>query len=205
MTTLTIPRTSSRIAGSLLSATLITLALLTLMNLLISSDTVPPEEATPKPVEVVMDEPTIEVIIDNKPVKPVEPQSPPDVPKMIVETQVETTTKPSFGPLKRQEVSIRNDGIPVTDGEYLPIVKVEPTYPRSALRRGIEGWVIVEFTVTTSGAVRDAFVVESQPTKIFDRAATKAALKFKYKPRVVDGSPVEVPGVRNKISFAIGK
>ena len=34
------------------------------------------------------------------------------------------------------------------DGEYLPIVKVAPVYPRRALQRGIEGFVIVEFTVT---------------------------------------------------------
>ena len=46
-------------------------------------------------------------------------------------------------------------------------------------------------------------VVESQPNRIFDRAATQAAAKFKYKPRVIDGEPIEVPGVQNKITFEI--
>jgi len=89
------------------------------------------------------------------------------------------------------------------DGEYLPIVKVRPIYPNSALSRGIEGYVIVEFTVTRQGTVRDVVVVESQPNRIFDRAATQAAAKFKYKPRVIDGEPIEVPGVQNKITFEI--
>ena len=89
------------------------------------------------------------------------------------------------------------------DGDYLPIVKVAPIYPRRAQSRGIEGYVIVEFTVTKSGSVRDPFVVEAQPEGIFDRAAMDAALKFKYKPRVVDGEATEVAGVQNKISFEI--
>ena len=93
-------------------------------------------------------------------------------------------------------------GFGITDGEYLPIVKVAPVYPARALNRGLEGYVIVEFTVTENGSTRDAFVVESTST-LFDRAAVEAALKFKYKPRVIDGTPVEVPGVRNRISFAI--
>lgn len=90
-----------------------------------------------------------------------------------------------------------------SDGEYLPIVKVAPVYPRRALSRGIEGYVIVEFTVTKQGTVRDAKVVRAEPESLFDQAAIDAALKFKYKPRVIDGEAVEVAGVQNKISFQI--
>jgi protein TonB len=93
-------------------------------------------------------------------------------------------------------------GFGISDGEYLPIVKVAPVYPSRALSRGLEGYVIVEFTVTRQGTVRDASVVESTST-LFERAAVDAALKFKYKPRVIDGEAVEVPGVRNKITFEI--
>lgn len=89
------------------------------------------------------------------------------------------------------------------DGDYLPIVKVAPIYPRRAQSRGIQGFVIVEFTVTTNGSVRDPIVVQAEPEGVFDRAAMDAALKFKYKPRVVDGEPTEVSGVQNKISFEI--
>ena len=90
-----------------------------------------------------------------------------------------------------------------SDGEYLPIVKVAPVYPRRALSRGIEGYVIVEFTVTKQGTVKEPQVIKAEPESLFDRAAMDAALKFKYKPRVVNGEAVEVAGVQNKISFQI--
>lgn len=89
------------------------------------------------------------------------------------------------------------------DGDYLPIVKVAPVYPQRAIDRGIEGYVIVEFTVTKTGSVRDPKVVEYEPSTIFNKAAIDAALKFKYKPRVVNGEPIEVHGVLNKITFKL--
>ncbi len=91
------------------------------------------------------------------------------------------------------------------DGEYLPIVKVAPTYPRRAAQRGIEGYVVVEFTVSTLGTVIDPKVIESDPPGVFDSAAINAASKFKYKPKMVNGVPVEVPGVRNIIRFELDK
>ena len=89
------------------------------------------------------------------------------------------------------------------DGEYLPIVKVAPVYPRRALTRGIEGYVLLEFTVNSTGAVENPVVVEADPPGIFDRAAMQAALKFKYKPKVVNGEPIAVAGVRNRITFEL--
>ncbi len=91
----------------------------------------------------------------------------------------------------------------VADGDYLPIVKVKPVYPRRAQQRGIEGYVLLEFVVTTSGAVRDPVVIEASPPGIFDRSAIQAALKFKYKPRVANGERMEVSGVRNLILFKL--
>ena len=90
-----------------------------------------------------------------------------------------------------------------SDGEYLPIVKVAPVYPRRAQTRGIEGYVVLEFIVTKTGAVRNPFVVEAKPPGIFDRSAINAALKFKYKPKVVNGEPIYVAGVRNRITFEL--
>ena len=94
-------------------------------------------------------------------------------------------------------------GLESGDGEYLPIVKVAPVYPRRALQRGIEGYVIVEFTVTVQGSVKEPFVVEANPEGIFERAALEAVSKFKYKPRVVNNEPAEVAGVQNRITFEI--
>ncbi len=95
-------------------------------------------------------------------------------------------------------------GLSASDGEYLPIVKVAPNYPDSALSRGLEGYVVLEYTVTRQGTVRDPVVIETT-SSLFNRAAMQSALRYKYKPRVVDGEPVEVPGVRTRITFALDK
>ena len=109
-------------------------------------------------------------------------------------------------------------GLMVGDGEYLPIVQVQPTYPRQALARGLVGWVIIEFTVTEMGSVIDPFIVsncavvqsrpdqaecQDHPSRIFDTAALRAALKFKYKPKVIDGIAMATAGVQNKITFEL--
>ena len=91
------------------------------------------------------------------------------------------------------------EGLLVTDGEYLPIVKVAPQYPRRALSRRIEGYVIIEYTVTKEGVVKDPVVVEAAPKGVFDRAALQSASAYKYKPRIVDGQPIDVPGYAPKL------
>ena len=138
-----------------------------------------------------------------KPEKPPEPEVPPDMPEPESSNQFDNTMIVSVtAPSTQVNLNVSGVGFGVSDGEYLPIVKVAPVYPSRALSRGLEGYVIVEFTVTQAGAVKDVFVVEST-SSLFERAAVEAAYKFKYKPRVIDGVPVEVPGVRNKITFEI--
>jgi len=91
------------------------------------------------------------------------------------------------------------------DGDFLPIVKVAPNYPRRAAQKGIEGYVVVEFTVTSLGTVIDPRVIEADPPNIFNREAMAAVKKFKYKPKVENGKPMEVKGVRNIIRFELEK
>ena len=79
-----------------------------------------------------------------------------------------------------------------------------PIYPQRALVHGIEGYCVVQYTVTRQGTIRDPFVIEDQCTNsMFHRPSLQAALKFKYKPRVIDGQAVEVPGVQNKFTYVI--
>ena len=93
---------------------------------------------------------------------------------------MELTGGPYIGPI----------GSPVIVRDVMAVSRTPPQYPYSARRRGIEGWVRVSFTVTETGLVRDAVVLESEPRDIFDRAALRAVSKWKFKPRVVDGKPV---------------
>ncbi|MBD07612.1 MAG: energy transducer TonB [Gammaproteobacteria bacterium] len=140
-----------------------------------------------------------------KPEKPPEPEEMPEMPAPDLANNFDNSMAVSVSaPQISTSMNVGGVGFGISDGEYLPIVKVAPVYPARALQRGLEGYVIVEFTVTPAGTTRDALVVESTST-LFERAALEAALKFKYKPRVIDGEAVEVPGVQNKISFEITK
>lgn len=69
----------------------------------------------------------------------------------------------------------------------VPLERVPPKYPRGAANRHIEGWVKVEFTITTDGDVEDAVVIEAQPADIFDNAALQAISRWKFKGKIVDG------------------
>lgn len=95
-------------------------------------------------------------------------------------------------------------GMGTADGEYMPIVKVAPIYPRSALVRKLTGQCAVSYTVTTTGTVTGVSVMENYCTdSIFHRPSVDAAKRFKYKPRIIDGVAVEVRGVQNVFYFDI--
>jgi protein TonB len=142
-----------------------------------------------------------------KPSKPPKPKAPPPPmasPQMAQVNPNANASSANFSAEMQADIGLSGGlSLDNNDGDYLPIVKVAPIYPRRAQSRGIEGFVIVEFTVTKNGSVRDPKVIHAEPEGIFDRAAIAATLKFKYKPRVVDGQTMEVAGVQNKISFEI--
>jgi protein TonB len=81
-----------------------------------------------------------------------------------------------------------------SDGDVIPIVRIEPQYPREALLRGIEGWVRLDFTIREDGSVCDVAVLSAEPSNIFNRNAVRAVLRWKFKPRIVDGRPVPRKG-----------
>ena len=89
-----------------------------------------------------------------------------------------------------------------SNDEYLPITKTPPVYPVAAADQGLEGHVIVEFTVGTDGKPSGISVVESSD-RVFNQSAVAAAQHFRYAPRLVGGSPVAVPGVRNRIAYRL--
>lgn len=90
-----------------------------------------------------------------------------------------------------------------SDRGLVAMVRPEPDYPASAEKRGITGWVQVEFTVTKVGLVRDARIVASQPDRIFDASALRAIERWRYKPRVLGGRPVDTPGVMVLLEFRL--
>ena len=88
--------------------------------------------------------------------------------------------------------------------EVIPIVRIQPSYPLEQLRNKQEGWVKIQFEVTVKGTVENPKIIESYPEKVFDRAAIAAILKFKFKPRIVDGKPVRAT-VAQTMEFSLPK
>lgn len=89
------------------------------------------------------------------------------------------------------------------DGDVTPIVQTKPEYPARELSKGTQGWVRVQFSVTSIGTVRDAVVVDSEPAAVFDQAALKAIARWRYNPRVENGAAVERVGLQTIIRFTI--
>ena len=196
-----------RYAFSVVIGTVVTLSLLFVMHLLIASGktalTKPRDRAKLEFVRVKRNESlNVEDFTPEKPPKP--PETPPETPPQDMDNMDPNAPTINIAP---PTVATNMDiggpgGMNIAEGDYLPIVRVAPVYPARALSRGLEGYVDLSFTVTMAGTVLDPVILFST-SSLFERAATRAVLKFKYKPRVVDGVPVDVPNVKTRISFQI--
>jgi protein TonB len=161
-----------------------------------------------------------ELIVETKRRRPEPPPLPDEVPKVIkprlqADTNPEAWSNQFTAPVT--DVKINSTLGFRSDGEYLPILKVQPNYPQRALERGLVGWVVVEFTVDEIGRVIDPVVIDNcvlvwspkleqctdSPRKTFDKSALAAAARFKYKPKIIDGHPIATVGVRNMITFEL--
>ena len=188
-----------------LPAAVVAGSLLLFMHLLIKSNLTQPDETEEFSIpDIVMPDREISTEYDTrKPDKPDEPEEPPpEFPEPEFENP-DISIDLQIADIGAGKLKIAGIGGFSSDGDYLPIVKSAAQYPKSALARGLEGYCTVEYVVTTSGETRDITVVDC-PHKIFAKPSVKAAEKFKYKPKVVDGEPIEVPGVRNKIYLPVG-
>ncbi|TNF35155.1 MAG: energy transducer TonB [Gammaproteobacteria bacterium] len=180
------------------------------MYTLVKTDEVPfDDEKKPTVVDPVMPEsevteqqnPRVRPPTPDDPPPPVEPPEP--LPKVIQDPVIDDTdggiTK--LPPNDGGKVSL----LPPDSEMPIPLVKIAPEYPPGALAKGIEGYCTVEYTVTKTGATKDVSPVDCQPKGVFDSASIKAAAKFKYSPKVVNGEPVEVGGVQNRFVFELEK
>jgi protein TonB len=196
-----------RYSIGVLAGGVITFFLFLLMQALIASDEAKLEEGVKgRLLDFVRLNQDEEVQTKQRKPKPPPPpdEPPPDMPKPDFETS-DSNQGVSMDAVD-VDVSLNVEGGGFSsDGDYLPIVKVAPQYPRRAQTRGIEGFVLLEYIVTKTGAVRDPVVIDAKPPGIFNRAAINAALKYKYKPKVVNGEPIDVAGVKTRITFEMAE
>lgn len=195
-----------RLAIGALLAIVITIVLLLLMQRLIHSDLKIEETETRKIAEIQMGDTEIEAkVSERKPEKPDEAEEQP--PELEVSDMLDMDVDMdavNVNPSLQADLNFaKGPGLSASDGEYLPMVKVQPQYPRRAMSRSIEGYCIVKYTVTKKGTTKDHEAVDCSPKGYFERASVKASTKFKYKPRIEDGVAIEVPGVRNKFTYRL--
>jgi len=203
----------TRYLGSFIAASLVTFALFFLMQYLVASGRSALEKAPGGRlvdfVRLKKDE-QVEQKKRKLPSKPKPPDKPPPAPEMNQARSLKPQQGPVGGAMPNLSADVSmaggpNLGAAPSDGDILPLVRVPPQYPRRAESAGIEGYVDVEFSISKTGAPYDPVVIESKPPRIFDRAATRAILKWKYKPKIEDGQPVERHGVQVRITFELEK
>ncbi len=139
-----------------------------------------------------------------KPKKP-EPKKPPPKPRINIP---KPTPPEKLAPAMMQRMKINlpinmaassalGDALVATAGgravnaNVIPLARINPIYPKRAKMMKKEGFVFLEFTITQMGSVKDIEVIESKPPNIFDRSATRALSKWRFKPRIENNLAVE--------------
>lgn len=185
-------------ATAITSSTAVTLALLYVMNLLIGIQ--PQVLAEPRD--------RMDLVWIHAP----DPEEPPDTIKNKLDRKTfEPTVPPTTEVPSNQESTIgfrlprsgpppiRNYTGPeslVQDGPLVALVRPHPAYPARALQSGLEGWVVVRFDVLANGTVANIQVVESS-NPMFENSARRAAKRFRFKARVIEGVAQVTTGVEN--------
>jgi len=148
----------------------------------------------------------VETLERRKPPPPPPEQPPPPARMKVASDQVQSSAPTPFA-MPNLSLSANVDGGPfigelgggnaassLFDGDIIPLQRIAPQYPREAARARINGWVQLEVLVNADGSVRSARVLDAKPKGLFDAAAVTAVLRWKFKPRIVDGQPVAQRG-----------
>ncbi|GHG02384.1 energy transducer TonB [Thalassotalea marina] len=138
--------------------------------------------------------------------KPIQAPEPPPKMKMArsqvetseIQNEIQFTAIGMDIPAGKAEFSL---GTGMKNNDARPIVRSNPRYPIEASQHGIEGWVKLGFDINELGEVINISVIDSQPKRLFDKAAKSALKKWKYKAKIVDGKPVIQSGITVQLDF----
>ena len=167
----------------------------------------PPPMPTPAPAPVATSTIALpEVELPDAPVEPVELES--ELPE-LTEAQPKPTPRPQPAPEPAPEPSpepaetaapspepaaAQRDAAPAAEpapsnepvsvGQVAPTNRVNPSYPPRAQRRGMEGFVEVEFVIRRNGSVDGGSirVTNAQPRRVFEDAAREAIARWQFEP-----------------------
>lgn len=146
------------------------------------------------------------------PEQPEPPQAPEPMDLSHADTQMEPMSQ--MTPVSALGLNTALEGIAISapnlkgtmgNQQALPLYRVDPRYPSKALKRRVEGYVIMRFTIDATGRPKDIEVIEAEPQRMFEREAIRALKKWKYQPKVEDGVSIEQFGQTAKVEFKLAK
>lgn len=187
-----------------LPASVVTALLFLLMHSLIASDTPPIDEQRIRIAEIVRPDPKpIEIIPRSPPAKPVDAVPPPEwqAPQSDPSPRGSELAWIRDSPV----IIIEKDGEVLGGGGIVAYLRPEPVYPGRALTRGIEGHVDLAFDIAATGSTTNIRVIDAQPSGVFEKAATTALKKWKYKVPVIDGEPQGQVDMMTRMSFELAE
>lgn len=213
-------RTTVRISGAVLLALMINVLLFAMMQQMVAGRRIELNDiADAQIIDFIRVPDRLETAPQRRLRKkaPEPPEPPEQSPKQIL-PQMEALKQPLPNPLLRLKIdapyaTIDSDG-PYLGGisskapgfimahDLIAVLRRSPPYPRLLKRRGIEGYVLVEFTVTEQGLVQDPVIIESRPHEDFGQSVIKTVRYWKFKPYRLDGKPVAVRA-RQGIDFTM--
>ena len=146
----------------------------------------PPEPSEPPPRQLLL------------PMTAVQQPQPYPLPRLTIEAPPATIDSkgPYLGAISRQVPEY------IMAHDLIAVLRRPPSYPRLLKRQGVEGHVLVEFTVTEQGLVRDPLILESKPHADFGQAVIKTVRHWKFQPYRLGGKPVAVR-VRQGVDFSL--
>jgi len=150
----------------------------------------PVEVKTPPKPEPVIEKKIVKKVVP-KPFKKITPKKL----NKIKPAAAMTKPKPSpVRPVQNQPVQVKKtvqDVVPVTRDVKTFGRRVQPEYPRSALRRRQEGTVLLRVLISETGRREDIKIHSPSRYSLLNNAAVKAVKKWKFKPNLVNGRPVK--------------
>ncbi|MEJ2089494.1 MAG: energy transducer TonB [Gammaproteobacteria bacterium] len=132
-------------------------------------------------------------------------EGPGDLRRFVLATLIRHHLTDDRGDADQGEMYLNTYALILEPDEALrqPLIRVPAEYPRGAVLSRMEGYVVLEFTVTREGRVDNPVVIEADPPGVFDESAIEAVEQFRYVPPIEDGEPVEATAVTTRIDFQL--
>lgn len=189
-------------------AGVITFLLFQLMQILIFTDEVQPEDAGEE-LQISINEEVEEAQVRQRDVTldDVDQVDPPPPPPQIERQRAEapnedmSTVGGELPDFETPEMSGDSVSFDVSDRDAQPMVRIPPQYPPRALERGTEGSCTVTFDVAPDGTPTN--IVPTACPSTFERSTVRAVERWRYEPKVQDGTAVWRRGVVTQLDYRL--